>query len=107
MFYSPDSIQLEKLRQISDKGIFEANMHEFESQFKNGHRILRNEWPQVRIVEAKKVRFLAFMKKNGQQVMIDLDKTGDPYGLFIFDTQKDPELTDMMNIDTKLYYYFK
>jgi hypothetical protein len=107
VFYSPDSMQLEKLRQISDKGIFAANMHEFESQFKNGHMILRKEWPQVRIVEARKVRFLAFVKKNGQQVMIDLDKNGDPYGLFIFDTKKDPELTDMMNIDTKLYYYFK
>jgi hypothetical protein len=107
VFYAPDSVQLEKIRSISDEGVFEATMHEFDSQFRNGHMILKKEWPQVRVINVKNARFLDFIKNNGEKVIIDLDRKDDPCGLFIFDTKKDPEFTDMMNIDTKLYYYFK
>ncbi len=106
VFYSPDSLQLDIMRRNSDEGVFEATMHEFDSQFRNGHKILKKEWPQISVVDARNIRFLEFIKKNGQKVLIDLDKKGDAYGLFIFDTKKDPEFTDMMNIDTRLYYYF-
>lgn len=107
VFYHPDSLQLLNIKATTDEGIFEATMHEYFYQMRNARIELTKNWPQLKIIEAKNIRVLRFKKKNKQEVFIDLNTKGDPYGLFLFDMEKDPQLADMMNIDTQVYFYLK
>jgi len=68
--------------------------------------VLKQHWPKVHIVETKTNRFLRFVKKDKSETYIDLNSQGDMCGLFLFDGKKEPELADMMNIDTALGFYF-
>ena len=38
---------------------------------------------------------------------IDLNTFSDPYGLFLFNGKKSPELADMMNANQAIYFHFK
>lgn len=106
IFYYPDSLQLKKLRASSDTAKFDANMHEFEYQFRYTHTVLNKYWNTLPIVEAKKVRYLLFTKTDMSRQVIDLDTKPDPYGLFVFDPKKDPILLDMTNAESELSFYF-
>jgi hypothetical protein len=106
VFYRPDSLQLEKIRTIIDSNVFNATMHEYFYQMRNARMVIDKDWPSVRIIEARNVRYLLFKKTNASAELVDLDLRGDPYGLFLFDGQKDPAIVDMMNIDTELSRYF-
>ena len=106
VFYYPDSFQLEKIKARTGAGIFEASMHEYESQLRVSHTALKDHWPGITVVEARKERFIRFTRSDKKEIIIDLDKEGDPYGLIVFNMIKDPVHVDMMNVDTQLYYYF-
>src|SRR5438477_9819935 len=41
VFYSPDSVQLEKLRSITDKGAFDANLHEYYFLTRNARLVIK------------------------------------------------------------------
>lgn len=69
--------------------------------------VLRNYWPQIRIIETHEAQYLLFIKRDKRKICIDLNKKNDICGVFLFDRKKDPELIDMMNIDTELNFYFK
>ncbi len=107
VFYHADSLQLQAIKAKTDEGVFNATMHEYFYQMRNARIVLKKEWPAIKIIEAKNIRYLYFKKKNQEVAIIDLNTKGDPYGLFLFDSNKDPQFTDMMNIDTQLYFYFK
>ena len=106
VFYHPDSLQLLKIQQIVDSAVYDATMHEYFYQMRNARIVLNKDWPNIKIIEANKVRYLLFKKRNNEIKMVDLDAKGDPHGLFLFDHEKDPEPADMMNIDTELLRYF-
>src|SRR5687768_10534726 len=106
VFYLPDSMQLERIKASTGKQVFEGSMHEYESQFRNSKNVLAADWAQVRVTEVKKIRFLRFIKNNKQVSLVDLNTKGDPYGLIIFNKEKEPQLVDMTNVDNELYYYF-
>lgn len=106
VFYHPDSFQLRKIKEITDKRIFEGSTHEYFFQMRNARIVLNKNWAQIKIIEAKNVRYLLFIKNNKDSVYIDLDTRNDSYGLFLFDPKKDPEPADMMNIDSQLSFYF-
>ena len=107
VFYLPDSLQLEKIKKLTDSAIFEATMHEYFFQMKNARMTIKRDWPRLKIVEAKKVRFLLFQGKDNDSTYIDLDTRDDSHGLILFHPGKKPHYTDMMNIDTELGQYFK
>ena len=107
IFYHPDSLQIEKIKTITEPAVFDATMHEYFFQMKNAQRSIKRDWPELRIVEAKNVRFLLFRGKDGDSSYIDLNTKNDPYGLFLFQPSKKPRVADMMNIDTELGFYFK
>ena len=107
IFYHADSLQLEKIRTITDSGVFESTMHEYFYQMKYSRSVLKNNWPQIRIVEIKNAGFILFKRKNGTNECIDLNKIIDPYGVIIFNREKKAEHVDMTNIDTDLYFYFR
>ena len=106
VFYDPDSLQLEKLKAITNKQIFDGTMHECFYQMRNARIVLKKEYPGIKIIEVKNVRYLLFKKINNETEIIDLNEKNDPCGVFIFDAVHSPRLTDMTNIETELGFYF-
>lgn len=106
VFYAPDSLQLEKIKRLTDSAIFEATMHEYQFQMRNARMSIKRDWPRLKIVEAKNTRFLLFKGKDNDSTFIDLNTKNDSYGLFLFQPGKKPHYADMMNIDTELGFYF-
>ncbi|MFZ1784138.1 MAG: hypothetical protein WAU23_02965 [Ferruginibacter sp.] len=107
VFYHPDSVQLEKFETLSPKNEFETVTHESFFQMRNARIVLKKYWPKVRIVEAKEIRYLLFLKADHSKMLIDLDTNPNMYGLYLFTPGKEPEFVDMMNIETALGFYFK
>ena len=106
VFYNPDSLQLEKLKAITDPMIFNSTMHECFYQMRNARIVLKQYYPQIKIIEVKNARYLLFEKKGGGQEYYDLNAHNDPCGMIIFDGRKTPSLVDMTNIETELGFYF-
>ncbi|MEP6616142.1 MAG: hypothetical protein ABJA57_06160 [Ginsengibacter sp.] len=106
VFYQPDSLQLEKIRSVNPRNIYESLTHESFYQMRNARMVLKS-WPNVKVIEISKARYLSFIKADKTKDIIDLDSKNDIAGIFLFDKDKDPELTDMMNIETELGFYFK
>ncbi len=107
VFYFPDSLQLKKIRSTTDPKIFESLTHENFYQVRNSKLVLKQYYPYVKITDISDTRYLLFKLKRTNTVIIDLNKTNDPYGLFIFDTKKPPQQVDMTNIETELGFYFR
>ena len=107
IFYDPDSLQLEKIKKNTPQNIFESAVHDCFYQMKNARMVVKRYWPQIHIIETNRNRFLLFIKDNKAETCIDLNTKGDMCGIFLFDGKKEPELIDMMNIDTALGFYFE
>ena len=106
VFYYPDTLQLEKIKSLTDSVIFESTMHELFYQMRNSRIVLNKTYPHLKIVDAKNVRFLLFKPAAGKNHLIDLNSKNDPYGLFVSDGYKPPRLLDMTNIESELGFYF-
>ncbi len=106
VFYNPDSLQLDKIKVVTDKDIFESNVHDCFFQIKNAQIFLKKYYPAVKIIEVKNARYLCFIKDSGEKEYIDLNTKNDACGLFIFNGKKAPLLVDMTNIETELGFYF-
>jgi hypothetical protein len=106
VFYSPDSLQMEKIKEVNEKDIFDMLTHDCHYQMQNAHLVLKKYWPKIKIIEASKARYLLFIKINKSKMYIDLNDKNDICGLFLFDGKKGPVLVDMPNIDTELGFYF-
>ncbi len=106
VFYSPDSLQMEKIKAVNEKNIYDMLVHDCHYQMQNAKNVLKREWPWIKIIDVSKPRYLVFIKDDGSKVIIDLNDKNDICGLFLFDRKKDPVLADMPNIDTILDYYF-
>lgn len=107
VFYNPDSLQLQKIKQENRPDYFESMQHESFFQQRNARIVLHQNWPAIRIIETSKARWIGFVKKDKSRVYVDLDTKNDMAGILLFDTLKDPLLIDMMNVDTELFNYFK
>ena len=107
VFYSPDSLQWKKLEAIVQKNVYETERHNCFYQMRNARIVIKKYYPNVRIIETSSVRFLLFIKEDSSRICLDLDTKGDMCGVFLFNRKKDPELIDMMNVDTALEFYFK
>jgi len=106
VFYNSDSQQMEKIKSVNEKRIYETITHDCYYQMQNARNVIRQYWPQIRMVEVIKARYLEFVKADKSKIYIDLNAKNDICGLFLFDPKKDPELVDMPNIDTFLGFYF-
>ena len=106
VFYSPDSLQMEKIKAVNEKAVFDMLTHDCHYQMQNARIELKKYWPQIRVFDATRARYILFVKTDASRICIDLDNKNDICGLFLFDTKKDPVLVDMPNIDTDLGFYF-
>ena len=106
VFYNSDSVQLEKIKAITEKKVYESNIHDCFYQMRNARMALKKYWHNVQITETSKARYLLFCKFDNSKICVDLNNYNDQCGLFLFDERKNPQLVDMMNIDTELGFYF-
>jgi hypothetical protein len=106
VFYNPDSLQLNKIQAITKKELYETNVHNCFYLMRNARMVLKTYWPQIHIIETCEYRYLLFIKADNRQTCIDLDTKEDMCGILLFNRKKEPELIDMMNIDTALGFYF-
>jgi len=107
IFYQPDSGQLKKIQTVTDKRVFEGSMHEFFYQQRNAHLFLKKYWPHLKIFDARNVRYILFADTSGHFEVIDLDKQGDAYGMFVFAPGKLPRNIDMSNVESQVPSYFQ
>ena len=107
VFYLPDSLQMAKIKAVNDKLIFQNITHDCHYQMMNARDELKQSWPQVRIMDCSKARYLLFVKTDKSKICIDLDEKNDICGIFLFDGKKNPALIDMPNVSTALGFYFK
>lgn len=106
VFYNPDSLQREKIKEITLKNDYESDEHNCFYLMRNARIVLKKYWPRIHIIETSANRFLLFVKADKTNTCIDLNSKGDMCGMFLFDGKKEPELADMMNMDTALGFYF-
>ena len=45
VFYSPDTLQLQKIKDITEEKVFESQMHEYFYQMRNARMVLKKNWP--------------------------------------------------------------
>lgn len=107
VFFNVDSLQLDKMKALLKKEEYETEVHNCFYLMRNARQVMKQYWPKLNIIEVSKIRYLLFIKTDNSSVLIDLDSKNDTCGIFLFDVKKDPELVDMMNIDTALGFYFK
>ena len=107
VFYNPDSLQLNKIKNILKKEEYETQVHNCFYLMRNARMVIKKYWPQINIIETSKARYLLFIKINKSKTLFDLNAYSDMCGIILFDQKKAPELVDMMNIDTALGFYFK
>ena len=107
VFYYPDSLQLEKIKAITDSMILDSAEHDCFFQMRNARMVLKKNLPTVKIIETSKARYLQFMKSDKNIIITDLDTKNDMCGIILFNGMKDPVLIDMMNIDSEWDYYFR
>jgi len=107
VFYSPDSLQLEKIKVITDSMTFNSIGHECYYLMRNARITLKDYQPEIGIIETTKARYLLFIKSDKSRVCIDLNTQNDMCGIFLFNQVKEPLLVDMANIDTELNFYFR
>ena len=106
VFYNPDSLQLEKIKEVTPKNAYESDVHNCFYLMRNARIVLKKYWPEIHIIETSVNRYLLFVKADKNKTCIDLNSKGDMCGIFLFDGKKEPGLADMMNIDTALGFYF-
>ena len=106
VFYGPDSLQLRKIKILTDTAVFEGSMHEYFFLRRNAHIVIKKNMPALKIIETGNIRYLLFIQADKNRYCIDLDTKPDAYGLFIFDAQHPPHTVDLANIDTGLGFYF-
>jgi hypothetical protein len=107
VFYFPDSMQLEKIKAVTDARVFEGSMHEFFYQQKNARNFLHRNWAHLRITDCKNFRWISFRSKEHAVTIIDLDSLNDSHGMIAFDGVKKPAVLDMTNAETEVAYYFR
>ena len=106
VFYNPDSLQLNKIQAITKNELYETDVHNCFYLMRNARMVLKKYWPQITIIETSNARFLLFVKKNTSRTIVDINSKNDIGGIFLFDMEKEPELIDMMNVNTALGFYF-
>ena len=106
VFYYPDSLQLEKIKAVTDTNILKSSMHEYFYQMRNARFVLKKALPETKIIDARNVRYLLFIYINNKTEFIDLDSKNDAFGLILFNRQKPPLVSDMANIESEAGLYF-
>lgn len=105
IFYYPDSMQLEKMRSVTDSAVHESYLHESYYMMRNARRTIAESMPALQITDAKNVRYIVVQDSLNRQV-IDLDTKGDAFGIILVKKGLEARSIDMANITSELPAYF-
>ena len=61
VFYTSDSLQMEKVKKVNEKVIYDMLTHNCHYQMQNAREVIKKDWPQIRIIEAFRYRYLLFI----------------------------------------------
>ena len=106
VLFEPDPVQLQKIKTITEEGVFKSMVHESEFQFYTVRMYIKKNRPDLQVLSAKNARYIVFVRTGGDREIVDLDKMADAWGMYVFDPKKDPQWADMMNVDTEIPRYF-
>src|SRR6478609_2196226 len=53
VFYYPDSLQLEEIKQLTDSVVYIGSTHEYFYMMRNARMVIKKTWPGLKITEAK------------------------------------------------------
>jgi hypothetical protein len=67
---------------------------------------LKRDWADVKVMDAKNIRYLQFIRLDGKVDLVDLDEKNDPFGLFVFNGLKPPRQIEMTNAESLIPDYF-
>lgn len=107
IFYYPDSLQLAKIKDSIDSNVYKGLMHSYFYQLRNAHIVIKKRWSELKIIDAKDVRYLKFYDRSGKFEWVDLDRKNDMYGLILSNLKKPPVEVDMTNLETQISFYLK
>jgi hypothetical protein len=82
VFYNPDSLQREKIKEITRKNVYESNEHDCYYLMRNARIVLKKYWPRIHIIETSANRYLLFVKTDKNNTCVDLNSKGDMCGIF-------------------------
>ena|ERR1700733_13573062 len=105
VFYSPDSLQIEKRK----KDIGEDNFYVGADDYLNYLNISENFLDSVKlpIMDAKDNKYLKFIRDNNSQTVIRLDTLPELWGIYFFDPAKKEKWVDITTIDEEYNSYFR
>ena len=107
VIFSFDSLRWVNVRGRMTVNEFASDEHECESLTTNTRTSVKEYWHQLHLYEIATIRWLRFVSKKNEENIIDLDSITYPCGAYLFDGQKNPRFSDMMNIGNDMDYYFK
>jgi hypothetical protein len=107
VFFDADTFQVDQIKKIMPAMNFESNRHDCFYQMRNARMVIAKYWPQLKVIKSNGYRYLLFIKEDKSKSLVDLDGNPEMCGLYLFNRKKDPQMVDMMNIDTELGFYFK
>ena len=106
VFFAPDSVQMENIKEVNEQMIFESLEHDCYYQMRNARQVVERDWPGLTVSTAYKNRWLVFRRNHGADSIVDLNHINDICGIFLFDPAKNPVRITMTNIDSELGFYF-
>ena len=106
VFFTPDSVQMEKIKDVNEEVIFESLEHDCYYQMRNARQVIEKYWPGLTVSNANKNRWLVFRRTHGADSIVDLNRINDICGIYLFDPAKKPVRITMTNIDSELGFYF-
>jgi hypothetical protein len=106
IFYNPDTLQLKKIEVVNIPMVFKSMVHEYYYQQKTAKVDLKNIWPRIQLYDIKNYRFIKFIYRNNNVLVIDLNNINDISGIIVFNGIKQPEQVDMMSFVNDATYYF-
>ncbi len=106
VFFAPDSIQMENIKEANEEVIFESLEHDCYYQMRNARQVIGKYWPGLEVRLASKERWLVFRRTHSADSIVDLNQINDICGIFLFEPAKNPVRITMTNIDSELGFYF-
>lgn len=105
VFYTPDSLQMEKRMWSVGERYFRMGMDDYLVTMNEAAEYL--ESVKIPVVVAKEKRFLAFKNQSGLVKLIDTDTLPDLWGIYFFDLVREPKLVEITNAAEGYKSFFK
>lgn len=105
VFYSPDSLQIEKRKKEIGEEKFYIGVDDYLNSVFESREFLKDT--KLPIIDAKGKKYIKFTRNDKLQTIIKLDTLTEPWGVYFFDPSKNAMQADMLRINEEYANYFK